>query len=107
MPDATLTCRDCSTDFVFTEREQAFFAERGWGAPVRCIPCRRLWKGQRGVSSLYLECSDCGETFEHSIYYQRLFEREGWKNPTRCLRCRTARREAHLYHLGSNDRKYS
>ena len=29
MADKTLTCSDCSMEFAFTEREQAFYAENG------------------------------------------------------------------------------
>ena len=29
MADKTLTCRDCGSEFIFTEGEQAFYAEKG------------------------------------------------------------------------------
>ena len=45
--DKTITCRDCAVEFVFTVREQEFFAERGFGDPVRCINCRRALKAKR------------------------------------------------------------
>lgn len=39
--DKTIKCRDCGTDFVFTAREQQFFADKGFtNAPVRCQACR-------------------------------------------------------------------
>lgn len=38
--DSNLTCRDCKQGFVFTAGEQAFFAERNFGPPVRCKACR-------------------------------------------------------------------
>jgi len=48
MPDKTLTCRDCGADYVFTEGEQAFYAEKGFtNEPVRCPDCRRARKNQR------------------------------------------------------------
>jgi len=49
MPDQTLTCRDCGGEFVFTEREQAFFQEKGFTTPVRCPDCRRKRKAERNA----------------------------------------------------------
>lgn len=44
-------CKDCKEPFIFTEREQKFFASKGFTtAPVRCVSCRRgnkLVKEQR------------------------------------------------------------
>ena len=49
MPDKTLTCRDCGTSFVFTEREQEFFAQKGFtNEPSRCPDCRAARKAARG-----------------------------------------------------------
>lgn len=46
--DKTLTCRDCGAQFVFTAREQQFYADKGFtNAPVRCQNCR-LKKKQAG-----------------------------------------------------------
>ncbi len=45
--DKTITCRDCGQAFNFTVREQEFFAERGFGDPVRCLTCRRAHKAKR------------------------------------------------------------
>lgn len=48
MQDKTITCRDCGCDFIFTEGEQAFYAEKGFtNDPVRCPDCRRAKKQQR------------------------------------------------------------
>ena len=42
MADKTLTCKDCGAEFVFTEGEQAFYAEKGFeNDPVRCPECRK------------------------------------------------------------------
>lgn len=52
MPDKTLGCKDCGSDFVFTEGEQAFYAEKGFAnEPVRCPDCRRARKSQRNNRS--------------------------------------------------------
>ena len=46
--DKTLTCRDCSAEFVFTIGEQEFFAEKGFtNQPTRCPSCRRANKARR------------------------------------------------------------
>lgn len=45
MADKTIICKDCGNEFVFTEGEQAFYAEKGFeNAPVRCSECRKLRK---------------------------------------------------------------
>ena len=54
MPDKTLSCKDCGADFVFTEGEQAFYAEKGFtNEPVRCPDCRRARKSQRNSDRSY------------------------------------------------------
>jgi CxxC-x17-CxxC domain-containing protein len=41
--DKTLTCVQCSKEFVFSAGEQAFYAEKGFtNPPKRCKACRKL-----------------------------------------------------------------
>lgn len=47
MADKTLTCSDCNQSFAFTEREQAFYAEKGFSEPRRCPSCRQSRKAAR------------------------------------------------------------
>ena len=47
MADKTLTCSDCNMEFAFTEREQAFYAEKGFSEPRRCPTCRASRKAAR------------------------------------------------------------
>ncbi len=48
MADKTLICKDCGTEFVFTEGEQAFYAEKGFeNEPTRCAECRKARKNAR------------------------------------------------------------
>lgn len=47
MADKTLTCSDCGMEFTFTEREQAFYAEKGFTEPRRCPSCRASRKAAR------------------------------------------------------------
>ena len=48
MADKTIVCKDCGKEFVFTEGEQAFYAEKGFtNEPVRCPDCRKARKQQR------------------------------------------------------------
>jgi len=78
--DKTLTCRDCGTQFVFTQGEQDFYASRGFtNEPSRCPDCRAAHKARRsegGYSSsggygdrprrqMYPAiCSQCGKETE-------------------------------------------
>ena len=48
MADKTLVCKDCGADFVFTEGEQQFYAEKGFdNEPQRCQDCRKARKAAR------------------------------------------------------------
>ena len=47
MADKTLTCSDCGMEFAFTEREQEFYAEKGFTEPRRCPSCRASRKAAR------------------------------------------------------------
>jgi hypothetical protein len=40
MPDLEITCSECNSPFVFTEREQEYYRERNLTHPKRCKPCR-------------------------------------------------------------------
>ena len=51
MADKTLTCSDCGMEFEFTEREQAFYAEKGFSEPRRCPSCRASRKAARAGDS--------------------------------------------------------
>ncbi len=47
MADKTLICRDCNSEFVFTEGEQEFYKEKGFeNEPTRCAACRKAKKSQ-------------------------------------------------------------
>lgn len=55
MADKTITCKDCKSDFIFTENEQVFYKEKGFdNEPQRCASCRAAKKqqnqGNRGGS---------------------------------------------------------
>lgn len=48
MADKTLVCKDCNSEFIFTEGEQAFYQEKGFeNEPQRCPDCRKARKQQR------------------------------------------------------------
>jgi CxxC-x17-CxxC domain-containing protein len=48
--DKVLTCADCGQEFVFSGREQEFYATRGFSEPRRCSSCRASRKAARGDS---------------------------------------------------------
>lgn len=70
MEDKTLTCKDCAQPFVFTVRDQQFYAEKGFqNEPQRCRECRQARKGQGQGSgsasprpSFEAVCAECGTT---------------------------------------------
>ena len=46
MADKTISCQDCGNEFIFTEEEQNYYAEKGFQDPKRCKPCRMARKRQ-------------------------------------------------------------
>jgi CxxC-x17-CxxC domain-containing protein len=62
--DTTLTCRDCGQPFVFTAREQDYYATRGFdNPPGRCPDCRAARKPERGGERALFSatCAGCGK----------------------------------------------
>ncbi|HBQ63469.1 MAG TPA: cytochrome C551 [Clostridiales bacterium] len=48
MADKVLKCKDCSSEFIFSDGEQTFYKEKGFeNEPQRCPDCRRARKQQR------------------------------------------------------------
>ena len=45
--DIKIICADCKTEFAFTERDQKFYAEKGYVQPKRCKQCRIKKKRER------------------------------------------------------------
>jgi len=64
--DKTLTCKDCGAPFMFSVRDQQFYAEKGFeNEPQRCRDCRSARKNQRGNGGGMREmfeaiCAQCG-----------------------------------------------
>jgi len=52
MSDKTLVCKDCNSEFVFTQGEQDFYKEKGFeNEPQRCPDCRKARKQQKRNSN--------------------------------------------------------
>jgi CxxC-x17-CxxC domain-containing protein len=52
LEDKIITCKDCHNQFVFTAREQQFFAEKGFqNQPQRCRDCRSARRTHNGGES--------------------------------------------------------
>ncbi len=48
MSDRVIACKDCGSEFTFTESEQEFYKEKGFdNDPVRCPACRKARKQQK------------------------------------------------------------
>lgn len=48
MQDKTIVCKDCGKEFIFTVRDQEFYAEKGFqNEPQRCKDCRIARKASR------------------------------------------------------------
>ncbi len=90
LADKTLTCRDCSSEFLFTTGEQQFFQSKGLQhEPGRCPSCRAEYKRERGLAASqpreYHEtvCAECGQPArvpflprnERPVYCSSCFDR--------------------------------
>ena len=72
--DKQITCVDCGNPFTFTQREQEFFASKGYtNEPKRCLSCRQNRKSQRGGTDgrnagprqmFTATCARCGKDCE-------------------------------------------
>jgi len=45
--DKTIRCIQCNSEFLFTEREQKYYQDRGFSIPKRCPNCRKERKLNR------------------------------------------------------------
>ncbi|MQF98978.1 MAG: zinc-binding protein [SAR202 cluster bacterium] len=69
MSDKTLVCRECGSEFLFTEGEQEFYQKRGLlNEPGRCSECRAARRKSRndgGVRTMHpITCASCGQESE-------------------------------------------
>ncbi len=67
MEDKNIACKECGRDFVFSVRDQQFYAEKGFqNEPQRCRDCRQARKspgtgGNGGNRPSYeAVCAQCG-----------------------------------------------
>ena len=93
MSDKSLVCRECGSEFLFTEGEQDFYQKRGLlNEPSRCPECRMARRrskseesGPRTMHSII--CASCGKDAE--VPFQPRLGR-----PVYCNECFTAERAA-------------
>jgi len=59
--DEKMICEDCGAEFVFTQGEQEFFAEKGLvNKPKRCPDCRKNRRQKFKKKMHTVNCSECG-----------------------------------------------
>ena len=91
MSDKNLVCRECGTEFLFTEGEQEFYQKRGLlNEPSRCPDCRAARRRTRsfegGARPMYsIICASCGK--EAEVPFQPRLGR-----PVYCNECFTSER---------------
>lgn len=70
--DQTIKCKDCGKPFVFTARDQEFFAQKGFtNPPSRCKDCRVRKKAveaaQQNKTLYTIKCKSCGKEGEMAM----------------------------------------
>ncbi len=86
--DEKLICKDCGEEFIFTVRDQEFYAEKGFtNKPQRCRACRNARKnaGRPPREFHTAICASCGKEARVP------FEPSGDK-PVYCSECFAAMR---------------
>jgi hypothetical protein len=76
MADRKMTCSDCSAEFIFNEREQAFYQTKGFADPKRCKPCRAARKEQKAAAAEYAD-DNIGQTWVPDANYRN--SSKGWQ----------------------------
>jgi CxxC-x17-CxxC domain-containing protein len=91
LEDRVLSCKDCGNEFVFSVREQQFFAEKGFSnQPQRCRDCRQMRRSQTldkpfaSRPSFTAVCAACG--VETTVPFRPRGDR-----PVFCRTCYTAK----------------
>ncbi len=87
--DEKLVCKDCGQEFIFTARDQEFYAEKGFqNKPLRCKACRKARKDASNAPREYhtATCANCGK--EARVPFQPSQDK-----PVYCSECYAALRE--------------
>ncbi len=63
MPEVEITCIQCRTVFIFTEKEQENYYQRNMMSPQRCPQCRSKKASKRpdAPSRYEIVCDHCGK----------------------------------------------
>ncbi len=61
--DKTISCKECSKEFVWSAGEQKFYADKGLqNSPGRCPDCRKNKKDQKANRPMNdIICKKCGK----------------------------------------------
>ncbi len=87
--DEKLVCKDCGQEFIFTARDQEFYAEKGFqNKPLRCKACRKARKDASNAPREYhtATCANCGK--EARVPFQPSQDK-----PVYCSECYAALRD--------------
>ena len=98
--DQNIQCKDCGREFVWTAKEQEFYQEKGFNAPVRCKDCRAKARANfnnggggrddRGPrQSFPITCSECGA--QDTVPFQPRGDK-----PVLCRNCFRKQREGSM-----------
>ena len=109
--DKTFLCERCGNPFIFSMKDQAFFASKGFSPPKYCSKtCRESAKAEREQvmrekerireerqqeeigQAITITCIDCKRAFSFSKGEQEFFRSKGFSNPVRCPGCRAKRK---------------
>lgn len=61
--DRTITCKTCGKEFVFTAKEQEFFAKKGFSNdPSKCRDCREKARKEKNERQSTATCTSCGKS---------------------------------------------
>ena len=59
MSNRMLKCKICNSEFIFTDKEQKFYASKGLNVPKKCPSCKKNNK-HTGIPLGINMCPECG-----------------------------------------------
>lgn len=62
--DKSLKCRDCGAAFIYSAKDQQFYAERNFCEPRRCKSCRQRNKENRAAREAHGKSNRSGDSRE-------------------------------------------
>ena len=80
--DRTLSCVDCSQEFIHSADDQKYYAEKGFSSePKRCVSCRASRRAARDGGGVWINEINTMPGFTEISMYPKLVQHSGMTYP--------------------------